>query len=54
MGSLGGSEVVHLPSAKDVILETWDRVLCQAPSMEPASPPSACVSASLFVSLMNK
>ena len=44
-----------LPSAQGAILETQDRVPCQAPCMEPASP-SACVSASLSlcVSLMNK
>ena len=38
------------PSAWDVILETQDRVPHWAPCMEPASP-SACVSASLSVSL---
>ena len=32
---------------------SWDQVLHQAPRREPASP-SACVSASLCVSLMNK
>ena len=42
-----------LPSAQGVILETRDGVLRWAPCMEPASP-SACVSASLSVSLMNK
>ena len=52
-GSLGGSAVEHLPSAQGMILETWDQVLYRAPCMEPASP-SACVSASLSVSLMNK
>ena len=36
------------PSAQGGILETQDRVLCQVPRMEPASP-SACVSASLCV-----
>ena len=36
--------------AQGVILETWDRVPRRAPCMEPASP-SACVSASLFLSL---
>ena len=41
------------PSAQGGILETRDRVPCQAPCMEPASP-SACVSASLSMSLMNK
>ena len=48
-GHLGGSVVEHLPVAQVVILESWDRVLHQAPRREPASP-SACVS----VSLMNK
>ena len=36
-----------------VILGSGDRVLHQAPCKEPTSP-SACVSASLSVSLMNK
>ena len=44
--SLGSSVVKHLPLAQGVILGSWDRVLHQAPSGEPASP-SACVSASL-------
>ena len=39
-----------LPAAQGVILETQDRVPCQALCMELASP-SACVSASLFLSL---
>ena len=38
------------PSAQAVILETQDRVPCQAPCVEPTSP-SACVPASLFLSL---
>ena len=41
------------PSAQGVILETQDRVPHQAPYMGPASP-SACVSPSVCVSLMNK
>ena len=41
------------PSAQGVVLETWDRVPHRAPCMEPASP-SACVSASLYVSWINK
>ena len=47
--------VEHLPSAQGVIPESWDQVLHQAAHKEPA-PPSACVSASLSVSvsLMNK
>ena len=53
MGCLGGSVVERLPSAQGVILGCWDRVLCQTSCMEPASP-SACVSVSLSVSLMNK
>ena len=52
-GHLGGSVVEHLPSAQVVILWSWDQVLRQAPHKEPASP-SAYVSASLSVSLMNK
>ena len=50
-GSLGGSAVWHLPWAQGMILETLD--LRRAPYMKPASP-SACVSAFLSVSLMNK
>ena len=41
------------PSAQGLILETQDGVPHQTPCMKPASP-SACVSASLCVSLMNK
>ena len=52
-GSLGGSAVWRLPSAQGVILESRDRILHQAPCTGPASP-SACVSASLSLSLMNK
>ena len=39
-----------LPAAQGVILETLDRVPCQALCMMPASP-SACVSASLSLSV---
>ena len=39
-----------LPSAQGLILETWDRVPCQATCMEPASP-SACVSVSVSLSM---
>ena len=46
LGRLGGSAVKCLPSAQGVILESLNRVPCQASCMEPASP-SACVSASL-------
>ena len=52
-GRLGGSGVEYLPLAQVVILGSWDQVLHQAPHREPASP-SAYVSASLYVSLMNK
>ena len=52
-GCLGGSVVECLPSAQGVILGSGDQVPHQAPCMEPASP-SACVSTSLCVSLMNK
>ena len=48
-----GSVVKCLPSAQVMILETRDQVPHQGPGMEPASP-SACVSASFSVSLMNK
>ena len=40
------------PSAQGLILETWDRVPCPAPCMEPS--PSACVSTSFSVFLVNK
>ena len=44
---------VCLPLAQVMILGSWDRVLHQALCEEPASP-SACVSASLCVSLVSK
>ena len=50
---LGGSVVECLPSAEVMIPGSWDQVPHQAPCGEPASP-SACVSASLCVCLMNK
>ena len=50
---LGGSVVECLPLAQGMIPGSWDGVPHQAPCMEPASP-SAYVSASLSVSLMNK
>ena len=53
LGHLGGSAVEHLPSAQGVTPGSWDRVPHWTPCMEPASP-SAWVSASLSVSLMNK
>ena len=52
-GRLGDSVVEHLPAAQGVILESLDWVPRWDTCMEPASP-SACVSASLSVSLMNK
>ena len=48
LGQPGWLSSLAQPSAQGVILETQDRVLHQAPSMEPASP-SACVSSSLFL-----
>ena len=50
---LDGSVVEHLPLAQGMILGSWDRAPYQAPHREPA-PPSAYISASLSVSLMNK
>ena len=52
-GCLGGSAFEHLPSAQVMILESWDQGPHRAPHRESASP-SACVSASLCVSLMTK
>ena len=53
LGHLGGSVVGHWPLAQVLIPVSWDWVLHQAPHGQPASP-SAYVSASLSVSLMNK
>ena len=53
LGRLGDLTVEGLPLAQVVILETWDQVPHQASCMKPASP-SAYVSASLSLSLMNK
>ena len=53
LGHLGGSVIEHLPLAQVMILRSGDQVLHRAPCREPASP-SAYVSASVFVSLMNK
>ena len=53
VGRPGGAVVERLPLAQVMILGSRDRVPCRAPRMEPASP-SACVSASLSVFLMNK
>ena len=53
LGHLGGSVVKCLPLAQGMIPRSWDRVQHQAPCRKPASP-SACVSAFLSVSLMNK
>ena len=52
-GLLGGSVVERLPLARGMTLGSRDRVPGRAPCVEPASP-SACVSVSLSVSLMNK
>ena len=52
-GCLGGSVVEHLSSAQGMIPDSQDRVPHRDPCMEPASP-SAYVSASICVSLMNK
>ena len=51
-GCLDGSMGECLPSAQGMVLESQDRVPHWAPCREPASP-SACVSASLPLSLMN-
>ena len=53
LGQPGGLSGLAPPSAQGLILKSQDRVPRRAPCMEPASP-SACVSASLCVSLMNK
>ena len=53
LGQPGWFSSLVLPSAQGMILETWDQGPRQAPCMEPASP-SACVSVSLSLSLMNK
>ena len=55
LGRLGGSAVKRLPSAQGVILQSQDRVPCQASAWSlllplPVSLPSVCV----CVSLMNK
>ena len=52
-GHLGSSVVEHLPLAHGVIPGSWDQVPHWAPRRKPASP-SACVSAPLSVSLINK
>ena len=52
-GYLGGSVVEHLHLVQAIILRSWDRVPHWASCREPASP-SAYVSASLSLSLMNK
>ena len=53
LGQPGWLSGLAPPSAQGVIQETQDRVPRQDACMEPASP-SARVSASLFLSLMNK
>ena len=52
-GHLGGSVVEHLPLTQGMTPGPWDQVLHCGPRREPASP-SACVSANLSASLMNK
>ena len=52
-GTLGDSVVEHLALAQIVIPGSWDRVPRRASCTEPVSA-SACVSASLSVSLINK
>ena len=53
LGHLGGSVVEHLPSTQGMIPGSGDQVPHQAPYGKAASP-SAYVSTSLSVSLMNK
>ena len=53
LGQPGWLRGLAPPLDQGLILETRDRVPCQAPYMEPASP-SASVSASLSMTLMNK
>ena len=54
-GSLGGSAVKCLPSARGVILESQDQVLRRAPFMEPTSPPvSLPLSLSFSLSLSHE
>ena len=50
MGRLGDSVVEHVPLAQGMIPGSWDRVPHRAFFKEPVSP-SACVSASLYVSI---
>ena len=52
-GSLGGAAVWRLPSAQGMVLESPDEVPLWAPYMEYASP-SACVSASLYISVSHE
>ena len=53
LGHLGGSVVERLPSAQGVIPGSWDQTPHRVAHGKAASP-SAYVSASLCVSLMNK
>ena len=53
LGHLGGSAIEHLPLAQGVVPDSQDQVPHRTSCMKPASPPSACVSTSLSVSLMN-
>ena len=54
LGRLGGAAVECLALAQGVIPDSQDQVPHWAPCMEPASPPTACVPASLSMSLMNE
>ena len=51
-GSLGGTAVWRRPLAQGAILETPDRIPHQAPGAWSLPSPSACVSASLSLSLL--
>ena len=51
LGSPEGLSGLALPLAQGVILETRDRVPCQAPCMEPASPSGCGILGVLFVCL---
>ena len=61
MGSLGGAAVWRLPLAQGMILETWDRIPCQAPGawslllpLLMSLPMSLPLSLSLCVTNINK
>ena len=52
-GQPGWLSGLVLPLAQGLILETWGRVPCQAPCVEPSSP-FDCVSASLSLSVSHE